>query len=38
MAMEDAKVKGEFHGISIYPMLKLNHLLFVDDVLLLCNG
>jgi hypothetical protein len=36
--MEDAKVKGEFHGISVSPMLKLTHLLFVDNVFILCNG
>jgi hypothetical protein len=37
-AFEEAKFHGEFQGIPITPNLKVTHLLFVDDVLILCNG
>lgn len=37
-AIEEAKTHGEFQGISISPNLKVTHLLFVDDVLIFCNG
>jgi hypothetical protein len=34
----EAKARGEFQGISISSTLKITHLLFVDDVLIFCNG
>jgi len=37
-AIGDAKSRGEFQGIPISTSLKLTHLLFLDDVLILCNG
>jgi hypothetical protein len=37
-AIEEAKSRGEFQGIVISPNLNINYLLFVDDVLILCNG
>jgi hypothetical protein len=37
-ALADAKVRGLFHGIPITRTLVLTHLLFVDDVLIFCNG
>jgi len=33
-ALEVAKIRGEFHSISISPTLHLIHLLFMDDVLI----
>jgi hypothetical protein len=37
-AIGEAKSRGEFHGISISPTLRISHLLFVDDVLIFCSG
>ena len=37
-ALADGKVRGLFHGIPITHTLVLTHLLFVDDVHILCNG
>jgi hypothetical protein len=37
-AIGEAKSRGEFQGISISSTLKISHLLFVDDVLIFCNG
>jgi hypothetical protein len=37
-AIEEAKAHGEFQGIAITPNLRVTHLLFVDDVLIFCNG
>jgi hypothetical protein len=34
----EAKSHGEFQGIVISPNLNITHLLFVDDVLIFCNG
>lgn len=33
-----AKAYGDFRGINISPGLAITHLLFVDDILIFCNG
>ena len=33
-----ARVEGNFRGISISPGLSISHLLFVDDILIFCDG
>jgi hypothetical protein len=37
-ALDHASANREFHGIAISHNLRLTHLLFVDDVLIFCNG
>jgi hypothetical protein len=37
-ALEAAKSRGEFSGITTSPTLQISHLLFVDDVLIFCSG
>jgi hypothetical protein len=37
-ALVDENVRGLFHGIPITCTSVLTHLLFVDDVLIFCNG
>jgi hypothetical protein len=37
-ALESTKSNREFEGIAIYPTLRVTHLLFVDDVIIFCNG
>lgn len=38
IAIEEVKRQGEFQGITISQNLQITHLLFVDDVLIFCNG
>ena len=37
-ALLEAKKLGDFRGIKVRTKLFLSHLLFVDDILLFCNG
>jgi hypothetical protein len=37
-AIAKEKYHGDFHSIAISPNLNTNHLLFIDDVLILCTG
>jgi hypothetical protein len=37
-AIGEEKSRGDFQGISISTTLNLTHLLFVEDVLIFCNG
>ena len=37
-AILDAKTRGLFEGIKITTNLNITHLLFVDDILIFCNG
>jgi hypothetical protein len=37
-SLSDAKDWGIFHGIHISHSFFLNHMLFVDDVLIFCDG
>jgi hypothetical protein len=37
-ALDAAARAGTFQGISVSSGLKLTHLLFVDDILIFCNG
>jgi hypothetical protein len=36
-AINEAKIRGEFFGVSLSPTLRISHLLFVDDVLIFYN-
>ena len=36
--IRDAKSHGTLKGIQISQFLQINHLLFVDDVLIFCSG
>jgi hypothetical protein len=37
-ALDAAAKAGTFQGISVSSRLKITHLLFVDDILIFCNG
>jgi len=36
--LQNAKQEGSFKGIPISPVLYITHLLFVDDILIFCDG
>lgn len=36
--LKKAFAEGDFKGISISPNLVITHLLFVDDILIFCDG
>jgi hypothetical protein len=36
--LNEAKTTGNFRGIKISPGLHISHLLFVDDILIFCDG
>jgi hypothetical protein len=36
--LTEAKVGGRFYGIKISNGLAITHLLFVDDILIFCDG
>ena len=38
MLIKDAKRKGDLKGIRISKSFYISHLLFVDDILIFCNG
>jgi len=36
--IKDAICRREFQGIVVVPMVSITHLLFVNDILIFCNG